>query len=65
MRPMYIFDVCTHPKGIIPTCRCGANASCPDCGYGRGAHPCDCSRVDAAVTKYKDMFAEAWERLAQ
>jgi hypothetical protein len=59
-----IIVVCNHPEGIKPTCRCGANASCPICGYGHGAYPCDCSRVDMAVGKYKERFAEAWKALA-
>ena len=58
------FKPCTHPKGIIPTCACGQNAICPVCGFGKGAFPCDCSRVEQTVKKYKERFPEAWEKLA-
>ena len=67
-KPMFKIIACSHPKGIIPTCRCGANTACPDCGYGQGASPCACSREDAKVTtaakKYSEMFSEAWKELA-
>jgi hypothetical protein len=68
IRPVGITVFCSHPKGFIPTCRCGANVSCPDCGYGRGSAPCDCSREDAKVKEvvgvYKERFADAWKALA-
>lgn len=52
MKSMYTITICNHPKGIKPICRCGANAACPICGYGWGALPCDCSRIDVTAEKY-------------
>lgn len=71
-RPYIKLDICTHPEGIKPICKCGANAACPICGFGRGAHPCACTkdRIDRTIIKetaqkYSKMFAGAWTQLAK
>jgi citrate synthase len=68
MKPYAVLTLCNHPEGIKPTCACGANASCPICGYGHGQYPCDCTRnriVKEAVDKYKKQFSQAWIELAK
>ena len=56
-------EFCSHPE-LRPTawnqkrparakmtkCRCGANAICHICGWGRGRYPCDCDRVGNGET---------------
>lgn len=57
VEPEDFVPVCNHPE-LIPTswnqprlapakmncCACGQNATCPICGWGWGAYPCDCNR---------------------
>jgi hypothetical protein len=31
-----------EPCEMILTCECGANQTCPVCGWGQGAYPCAC-----------------------
>lgn len=35
---------CKYPM-TIDQCACGMNSGCLTCNWGRGAIPCDCSRV--------------------
>jgi uncharacterized protein (DUF983 family) len=52
------FFVETCPKcgqGIVKNCKCGANASCTNCGYGRGSWPCDCMPIEP--TKLRVVYA--------
>lgn len=58
-------EMCSHPM-LVPTqwnqpkpepaemvgCACGMNMSCPVCGYGRGASPCDCSLTNV-IDEYR------------
>ena len=62
--------VCSHPE-LRPThwdqprpapmkmvaCDCGLNASCPICGYGWGAYPCNCNKAawsPKCTTQFED-----------
>lgn len=65
MKSIIRSTICTHPEGIKPLCRCGQNAACPICGFGYGALPCQCDRVNEITQKYKEQFQEAWEKLAK
>lgn len=70
--------MCGHPE-LTPTqwdqsrpepvemvgCACGQNQTCPVCGWGQGAYPCDCNRVKSTVDKYKTRFESAWQKMAE
>jgi len=61
-------ELCHH-QNLVPTqweqkrpepakmigCDCGANMSCPVCGWGRGAYPCKCTPPNP--TEYRVTFS--------
>ena len=34
---------CSEPWKARQFCKCGANAGCPSCGWGKGQTPCACT----------------------
>lgn len=40
---------------IIATCKCGANKSCKECGFGEASFPCECK--PAAPNNYRPLWA--------
>jgi len=76
--------ICSHPE-LIPnqweqkrpepsemiSCGCGANVSCPVCGYGWGTYPHtdeEChkrafnNRLTESIEKYRDIWQELAKR---
>ena len=69
-------NYCSNHK-VEPTCGCGKNTFCRNCGNGTGTYPCDCTpkifthnrppNASAGAFKIADDFndpAEIWRMLA-
>lgn len=43
---------CTRTRDGRTTCECGANASCPNCHYGKAQYPCACRPITTTLQTY-------------
>lgn len=59
MRPTHWGQAKPEPREMIG-CECGQNMTCPECGYGRGAFPCQCMREAMARRRYPEQPARIY-----